>query len=541
MKRKDYFYLAKISLNSEKNKKNNIIYSLSFSMILLISFVFLILAFYVGSLDKMNSIQSISSIDIKLTDLNKEQSILNEITGISDEISYEYYPILTKTFKSDDNSILKTYNTIYIGDLEIDITYPIVPKKIDINSRTITNNLFYGSNPNSVDNFKFFDLNKSIIFDCEADYMKENKYDYCILGEVIKNDNEIMLSSRDLEILGLNASDVIGKSISYKTVLQDSTYAIDNNGDFFSEDNNNSLDGKEVYIFKDYIIVGIFNSDIYNVPSREISIKQSENGLEFWLSKNALYDNGSRIVPEYRYKLINDENKKVYFYETSPLEYSNDIIANGKVFLPYGLNLGTDSPFFEDSLHEIVLFKNFSYAYDGYKTVINIIDAYNNSGITITNSILYSYIDIYPFIVGVTISFDFIGGLILFITILNLLNTFKYSITSKKRFIGIEKALGLDGKKISYIYYCEMLLILLKSAIFSLIISFMLCFAIQLYFEYSTSTMYDSISNIIGLSLNYYPIAFLLVLLHMIIFVFIINKILCNKMVKNNIIDLLER
>lgn len=538
MKGKDYIYLAKVSLKANKRKKANTIFSLTCSLSFLIPIFFLLFAFYLGAIAKFNSVSAVLSIRLYQQDITEgNYNKIEELEGIKQRITYEDYVLRNNAYFIEDKSIKYTNTYICIDNQEIQVKYEDLPK----HTATSVNAMFLGGSSTSTDYFKFFDISQPLFLESEEEYFRQMDYGELYVGELIQAEDEIMLSSRSLEILGLQAEDVLGKRISYKTAFKGTGYAAcDDEGNLYVNQDE-TIEGETFYAFRNYKVVGIFNSRINQCPTRSFDSTEEQNSLEIWFNKASLYTNGVRNTPEYRlcFRTGVDSEIKAYQYDYLPTEYMESIVNQGKVYLPYGFNLQNEysSYYYEEAVRDIFQFKDFHSVYRADSVIKDYLKVENTS---ILNSDLYNYIHLYPIINYISILFGGIGGLFFILMVLNLINTFQYYIRKRRGYTGIQKAMGLQDNEVRRLYYAEMLYMGIRASIYSLVVSLALCVGLFFYFRQQTETMSGFLPEIIGLNLGYYPLAYFIVIGIVLCVMLAINTGLCHKVSKQNIVELLK-
>lgn len=453
----------------------------------------------------------------------KEEKLYSSITVKYSETDRWY--MMPKYQESiEDNSHIKesvSYKEVYVGcrntyipeTREFIIDYPKIT--IDDNTYSIKIN---GSNANTI---KFYNLkNNTCILEDEKTYMRDNNLGNPILAgsEIKANEKSIMINSKLLDDLNLNYEDVIGKKVSYKTSIEATSLYY----------NNIKYEVKDEYIniFSNYIIKGVFNDNIYSIPSRNIS----EDAI-FWISDDNIYEGDL-----YTYDV---ENYRCYYNE-NPIELANKITSEGKFFLPDYISRKPDDIFC--SLYE---YDSFNASYDAYNEICKYAKLSVDEGNVINNCymptmVLKDYIDVYP-----KITIMILGSLTLTIsvfiaTIINIVLIIDYQKSRKKQFFGMLKALGLNDNEVKNISSYQLNLQCLISISFSFVISLVLGLIITLRWNSKIKTTnYDSY-GIYDINFCHTLIVFMIVGLIIYAFVKIISLIY-NKFSRNlEIVDALK-
>ena len=155
---------------------------------------------------------------------------------------------------------------------------------------------------------------------------------------------EVMVSSNFLTKYNLDES-IVGKTISLN-------YQIYSTSDITTSKtsitgNFSAYDNIPVNIFKEYTIVGVYNSDIYKSSPRKNTAGgdsyQTQYDTYFWLTTDSVYTlTGKSYIPEY-ISIEEDTdygysyNRNVYYYSADLMELSKSATSDSRLFIPCGL------------------------------------------------------------------------------------------------------------------------------------------------------------------------------------------------------------
>lgn len=517
MKNYDFIRLGKISLKNNKKQTANTVRGLVFGSTLLITLLFVLAAFYGGIVSEINKEKTISSFILKYQikdkdsiDINKEinERILSNKT-IKESIIYNRIYL---TYYSRESNIL--YPTITIDEID----YPFEYHYRDNLKKTS-------------DDMHFFDLaNSSTIITKEEElFLSSNNYGKAVLAGTLFTDvtEEVIIASHVLDFFKIDYQDAIGKTISYATYLSNwsSVYDIDHN------EVNPSLGGEELTIISDYTIKGVFNSNLYLSPSRG---EDSTICPSLWLKKEAIYHNDIVLY-------FGENQVEGFIYQKNPLEVFHDAIIQRKVAIPFGFNYmrGENDLRYISEYNQIIQFHNFDNALNYNKVLNNYNNKYPNLAID-HNSNFSNYLQFYPFVMLISITFLIFGGVVFYATILNLYNTMRYSFEKRKYYLSMCKAMGMTNNDMIKLYLFEILLIIFKAAIWIISLTLSLCLLITLLIN---NVLIDKMGEMIisyNFSFIYYPVTLIISILVIFTMAISISFFITKSQNKGNLIELLN-
>lgn len=512
MKTKDcYYYSKKINIGKKYETRNSI-FGFSFSLILFsILLIFGSFIYYIES--SINKNHNLSSIKINLN--SYENSFLdNNIDNIEETIFYKNYGISFNITK--EGFLIKdvNYPTIILDDKEIKYkdTYKYNNEEVKILNQSIL----------SFNNDKLY-------LESEEKYLIDNNYGKVILAgnSLTGKENEIMVSSNILNYCGVtDYNAVIGKKISFYNQLffGNVSYGYESNGNYVDE--TEKVKNQNYYVFKDFIIVGVFNSNIYFCPSRltnnntdwpEYIIKNNPN---FWLNSNSIleYNYNYYSYIDTDNKLHMNQNKLCFTYNL--LDKLNENTNKVQILANSGNNLKIND------ITNIIQFKSLKLAYNSM-SIFNNDFTLNNQITYSTNSDLYSYFVFYPYFEFVKSIIIVITTIIILLVILNIFRVMDYSLNINKKYFMMMSYLGLEKKDIKKIYYFKNISDYIKSILISFIILLPLCIIISILLNKLYITQFRGMLDF-NIPFYYYLISIIIPIIIIFTIVNIISIIIFN-------------
>lgn len=529
MNLKDIYQISKELNKNNKKETKNVIIGLCLSLTITILFFYLIISFVTGFYGIANKCANLSAITVSFDD---------EYKGNYGGVLLEHYnDVLSSNYKDkieySETSINYEYKTKSgVGAFTKYYTHPT----ITIDNNPI--NIEYKEYNDGKDIFLAYDtsLNKNIYFSSENEYL--NKYynsNVILAGTTFTSDvKEIMISNLYLDDIGItNYNSVIGKNISYKIKLYDKSKSETLNYDGDIDYN------QEIYIFKEYKIVGVFDINIYNCPSRNNYSFQSEKDAfsfpQFWVKKESIK---STTVDVEEKDTIND-TMLIYSYNEDPIIEFSKIVDDGYILKPLGFN---SSGFGDNDLRSSkkVVFQ-FDNLIDEYH-FLGTLDKYclNKDASLYGFSASYNlraFIDFYPMFLYLTIIF-LVFGIILFIaSIINIVKVISYSVKKDMSFFSVITSIGANIKDIRLIYQIRLLLQFIKSLIISAIITTLISLLFSIVLSlYLNSDTYGGFVKY-NISFIYFPLVLIGVIIIYIVILYLISYILIKKNKFNNLIE----
>jgi len=541
MKLSDYIRLGRLSIKARKKSTKNTVFGMAFGLILLVPMIFFALAFYTDMSKKVNSIEVASELNIALKNINddtpstayKEWSSAEE--GRDGMPAYSYYDDLID-YEEVSDYILSEYANMSFVDYQDEQK----PMKLNImDGDDIENSITIGSNgnPNSADTMRgrnqlkiiFPELSTETLF-TEAelnDYKKmtgkTNPLDRtCNLGftEATKGKNEIIISESLLELWGVDKEDVAGKNIQilYPKIRMGDWYP----GGQIDNDTNPNNDippvdqadpEYQLYFCYNYKVVGIIKDDFYEMPGKA-------DEAHMWVTAASVYyEEGKEDYVQIPYQINRDEeNRTTLTFGENIADIVELNVDDQYMLLMQGLvnryNEIWNNNTTTYELNKMILtmqVKEYSLLKPLLVEMKELLkSAYSEMSPDMFNQAICNEVYTQFYMIDqigklLIIVFSTIGGIIFFTNMLNLLNTIRYSVESRKNYIGVMRAIGAKSRVIPRLYIFEMLIIFVKTfirvGIFATLLSIGIKLGIDKGFEY--------ISAIVEFKINfiYYPVA----------------------------------
>lgn len=425
-----------------KYLKNNLKTTLISIIPMILSLVFSIVALFILFSFKIGMINNI-----------KEDNIYSSLSvSYDDEEGYMNYKY-KESIEDNDDLIGKIESlNIYYGFLDNvkivdnvrieELIYPIL--KIEDVNYDITvdrhNNII-----------QFYNLSSSKCYlEDEVKYMKNNNYgDLLLAGDYIDNDNRgIMVSSRLLDSLNINYNDIIGKKISYLVSIP-IHYGV------FYDDSPYGHEGEYINIFKDFVVVGVFNDNVYNCPTRALG-KDSI----FWINNKYL-----------------DEHNYYDFVEQKGAYFHNDPILEAKRIADEGLVFSGDYLLSKPNKRTNVLYqyKDFESTYEAYHNIYRyILESSARDYSIYKTKLLDDYLQLYSTFNLIIVSFTTISIIIFVATLINMILIIDFQKRKKKYFLNMLRSLGYSKKEVIKIFNYQVNIQYIISALISFVLSFII-------------------------------------------------------------------
>lgn len=517
MRLKDQVLIINEIEKVNKKQSRNTIIGLSISIILSIISLFAIISFYFGVIHSANESPCVSTINLHYSDYdsgNIENRYLNQINEnklIDNYIIYSEYEILFKKDIHSFSNVEYYYPTIYIDGNEI------------------SNDFNINNNRNSDAIIAYDNLNsKSYILKSEDDYLSKSNFKKSIIAGTLfeENDNEIIVSNLFLEMLNiLDPSSVIGKKISYRLPLSNEVNTIHPDTESTSE---------SIYLFKDYIIKGVFNFEIYNCPSRVMETDYFGNDKYkspmFWVKKTSIIDTVNTSYSE----------DYEYDYTSDPILVLNEAANDGKIAIPFGFNTTGHSNYEKRNKVELVSFDNIINSYKFIQSLKSYIKDFEKPYAYQLNYNLDAFFVFYPFFKYISLILLASGIIFMIIAILNIYWMIQYTIKKNIYFLGLMKAIGANNKDINRLYLLRIYSQYIKAIITSLLISFIGCLVMTITLNIILNSGDFEGSIKYNISFWFYPLVFIFVVLIIGLFLLIVSKMLSKKIKKGALINILN-
>ena len=533
MKYSDYKRLGKISIKSRKKSTRNTVRGIAFGLIIIVPVIFFALAFYLDLTQKINTLASVSSFQIKTShpDLN-----INNNYESKNTIPYESISDIA-SFKGVETYQASQYFNVSFSPTQYNKTSYFIYNGNIVN--------IHSSDTSQLNNkFKvcYTNLNKELFTEAERKdllYTTDNESPY-LMGTGFYGDGkkQIIVSEGYLQsVFGLVSPSMIGAKISlYYMVNSSKKYIIDDNnnpGDI--PDLNYQVDIKNhIKFFTDYEIVGILRKELYTLPSRE---KESH----IWFNYTSLYnDNQVSALPVYSQYVDEESTNSIYTYSQDIVGLSEETTKDGYLFIPVGL--GTEyvngpSP----SLEVNIQCKNYYSTVEVEKEIREVYNEYILSSEIVTTNSIYRHLQMINMTGGYVILALFIfAGIILFATLLNLYNSINYSVEIRRNYIGVMRAIGAKEKQIPRLYFVEIMIIFMKTFVWVVVFGGILSFIIKLMIDGSFRDFGDILPFYIRLNFDYYFVALIIMLIFEFLIAFIYSQIACRHVAHKPILEILK-
>ena len=539
MKFTDYIRLSSLSVKARKRSTKNTVFGMSFGLILLIPMIFFAIAFYTDLSLQVNSIKTASELNIPLKNINDGSSSIPYKDRTTDADRQEGL----SAFSNFDDLIEMEEATEYI--LSQYCSLPLIYSYGDDNAKLILGGeefIIGSTDPNSNNNYNNQSSGMSkmkIIFPEESTsnmFTEAELYDYkqmtgkstpfvsgCSNGftESTNGKNEIIISEKLIELWGIDKDEIGNEEISIKYPkfkLGDyyKNFMIDNDYTAYNEliQSQPADPEYELYLCYNFKVVGIIKDDYFTMPGKE-------EEAQIWVTAPSVYYPEDR----YDYKAIDytityEDMKGTYITFNDDIEDMLEAnVDNQYMFLMQGMaNLYTES-YSRSGMGFKLNNMNLTLQIKDYAMLATVLPLLKNDILKVAYSDMTA--NDFPQVVAnevytvfnmidqigkiLIIVFMTIGGIIFFTNMLNLLNTVRYSVESRKNYIGVLRAIGTKSRVIPRLYICEMLIIFFKTlirvAIFGTILSYLIKFGLDKGLAY--------IATIAEFKINflYYPVA----------------------------------
>ena len=262
MKFRDYVRISRISLNSKKKTTRATVRGISFGLILLLPLLFLVMAFYIDLNEEINKESGIRIFDVPDIEnkyannypdsiLESDKEKILSLEGVINTIEYNHYYLFAFS-----NENFEDINP----NLSITIDGYTIPLEKKIEAKISEYIPYFG--------LTVINQDESNDIFLKSDYDILNGKSPLVSGSTFSENSkeEIMLSSDFINLYNLG-NDIVGKTITLSQVLA-FTDSVTNNKSESHSDIFDSYTGLEINILKNFKVVGIFDSAIYNTSIR---------------------------------------------------------------------------------------------------------------------------------------------------------------------------------------------------------------------------------------------------------------------------------
>ena len=509
MKIKDYWRLAKISLKARKKATKSTVRGIAFSLTIIVPLLFSMIGINQHLNNKLNSVpeqlfatfysaeKGNKTITEFSSDSRKSWSYDgNSIIGTryvyadhskyfdNSELETLHYSVHPKHMENYDNAnTLPAYEKITIAG-EFDEYGESIDHQVIVKSNDERGARFYSElavlEEKDHSNLKKY-IGKNYVSGCDAGFTGDGK-------------RQVIISEKYLKWAGLKPEDVYQKEIS--VYFKDASRYNDEN--IITGDDKHKFSGVlSHHLFQNFKVVGVLKDGEFD--NRDIK------GVSFIVTNASYYKNGEAVLAPIL------ESKKEHDY-TQYNYYIKDIKANEERSSEYvypGVNYYQDKATVRlddwsddtknggnnEGIKEAVRVNVYFYQATDYadleKTIKFVSPEYSKlstdsrelSGMfgssvfteaSITNTILT-----FATLIG-----GIFGGVVLFAALVNLFNSVKHSVDSRKNYLGVMRAIGAKDATIPKLYFFEVLRIFLKAYIWIAIVGTAICFGIMVALYY---------------------------------------------------------
>ncbi len=543
MKLSDYVRLGKLSVKARKKSTKNTIFGMCFGLILLIPMLFFAVAFYTDVSDKVNEVRLAASASLPLKNVNdlspatmysERTSDNNQREGVS---AFSAYDSLSTLDKLEDYQLSEYRQLSFLVSSNTDVTLEILDNNYNTDSATVISKRsesggnWSDSGTRALSDIKiiFSELSTTSLFTKGelADYKALTKKTNPLIAlcsdgftEATKGKGEIVISEIMLKQWKIDKEDIADKYISIAYPEFKMGGNINNRINVDNDNNPNNAwqhsdlgDEQQTYLCYRYKVVGIISEKYYDLPG-----KSSE--AHIWVTAASVYyeegrndykpiaytindsDNGITLTFEDDIEDVIDKNTNqgyMLFLQSLANAYDEIYENNQQVYDFFDMRFVMQFESFEALKLQLPEIK--SLLFDAYSnmSLSRFIEAYANEVF-----VQFRMIDQMGMIL--IIVFMAIGGIILFTNILNLLNTVRYSVESRKNYIGVMRAIGAKSRVIPRLYTFEVFIIFFRTFIITAIFSTGVSVGIKYGLDYAFSYLGDIFSFTINFI--YFPIVF---------------------------------
>ena len=477
MKIKDYWRLAKISINARLKATRSTIRGISFSLIIIVPLVFAMLGIsqsITGELNK-NPGQLYANFQSAEAGSNIEEFALGS------EENYRNPQMDNMEVFGDHSPVLDTIDALHYSRRIKNYNY-------DVSNRRLFERLEIGENKYDIATDE--EVNESgngyststlavIKNETETANAKMKKYllDGFDKGFYDNGARQIILSERYVRFAGLKPKDVYGKKVSM--YFRDSGKIIVNTGTGDSE-----YPLLSHYLFRDFEVVGIIKDNKFD--------KKDIRNANFVVLGTSYYNSQGKAVlaPGMDVDPINlIRNHYVGNYIEKNEKATEYIFPGCEIYSDRYFIFKQNDRGFKTVEDNIYLVENNDYkrlekilkkVAPSYNTIFTRNDEFDEGYyVTIMASTTFSTYQLISKIFGYMSLFGgIVAGVILFAALINLFNTVKHSVDSRRHYLGVMKAIGAKNVTIPMLYFFEVMRILLRAFINILIFGTLLCIVV---------------------------------------------------------------
>ena len=555
MKARDYGRLARLSLKSRKKTTRQTVVGIAFGLIMLFPLLFIMMAFYGGFTQEINKDAGSRSFNISYVDKKYNNTNNNNINYCYNE---------HKSYIDNVNGIEKAINyTLNLTFIDVDVppTFSIddgkqvefkTAKRVAIN----TVGTMVIDSANATNPFLTSDT-------------KNGTRETLLAGKTFSEGNskgEVMVSSAFCTAYDLDQSTIVGRKLTFNT------YTMRFGMNFSSSDTEMGYDeiglryARKTPCFKDYTVVGVYNSLIYNkgtfrknattIIGNEEAAKNAN--IYFWITSDSIDPTGASYptlkeadkTETWEGETRTNHNEWAYYPE-HPLTTGKAVTADGYAYFPLGLGVLNNA---FSNIHytssEMIEYKSFDVAKAAYNDILNyyedsydqaVIENANIQGSTFAPATFVVYLQFYDIFLYVSLGLAVLGGVIFVATLLNLINTLHFSIKSMIGFLGICRAEGLRRNGVIRLFLNQILWIFFYAYIATTIIGTGACVGIIFGFNSTVSSLFEEMSTItVTLQWYFIPIALGALIVVTTIISLVFSVLLAGKTSRTPVLEILS-
>lgn len=500
MEIKEASRLAKMYLSENKGQTIKIIAILAISLIISIFSLYIIFDINLGVTKTIEKTPYANAIERKyinydyneIEEIDYYSNVKYIITNSTEYLTYSYNSV----FRGNNNP--KPYDNIVSFEANIKIDDRLYTMNTGLLDKYYLNQGVYekieGDVPNELKNISIIVHDKdhsNMIFSEEAYKLAEKNDERGLIfaGDANIREHEILVSNVLCDVIGIDYNQIIGKKISYYNF-------------FYIVDDNNGLNYKKDYAFKDFIVRGVYND------------------------KNCDYDNRSPLYindgyyPSMMIVLKNDIN---YINSFDEIDYDKvNLVNSNNIEKTFNQRLYFDD--MTDKINYLNVTKNKFEVLksNNYKSIITL-DPLGYEDLSVKYLKVFNMAGIILLYSGIAVGFS---------AMLYLISVLISNYNRRNSYIGIIKAIGVQHKDITFIFLIEQLRIVLFSVLISIAVTIIPILGIHF-------SLYEYMNKITGeeFGISYTMSSYIVVigtylLLTIIISLFFIKKGLKTSMLK---------
>ncbi len=539
MKFSDYVRLGKISIKSRKKSTRNTVRGISFGLIILVPIVFFTLAFYLG----------ITSV----VDASKRNACF-EFTVAEAGMRYDKNYIDEQVL---DKSVLEKLEKDYGRQAEETIGYRDFTLRNGKRSAVLdgAEKHSWGDGDGVLGNYirvaEFFEDDGKLIPDGIVKDLHAQNKELFAAGGTFSGDGrgQVILDESTVRFFEMTPAQAVGKTFTLRAKVEFGRYYYlddDFNPDneyVPSEDTGDYVPSISVDVIRNFEVVGVLSGDYEKITEKSGNI---------FLSGAALFaeDGTMPYFPEIRRaEYVFDDIDRTCYIVTYSEEMGalEEKAAENKMFFPaypameYSLSQLYKAPLLCVNLQcenyasavTVSRFLNAEYrniSADKEKNYVEDYATFEFNRLYILGNVgMYVMIFMYTF-----------GGVIFFATLLNLYNSVNYSVQSRRNYIGMMRAIGAKQNMIPKLYFVEILLIFLRSAVWVLLFGG----GLSLGIKFGVDALFIKGEAVFGaaikLNFGYFFLALFIAICLVFAVAYLFSRIACRSVTKKGVLEVLS-